>query len=139
MWMPPHTTRPPFFTTLSAAGDSAETKNSKPTPLPCQAIAAPADQPGTQPRRDLGSFAPLAERKTISRIGDGMSGIAAVARITGENRRIAQILGAGPAIGTRAAGRTQPRHPDPLADRNPATPRPESGDPTNPFVARYDR
>ena len=45
-----------------------------------------------------------------------MAGIAAVARIAGEQRRIAQVLPIGAAIRADPAGMSEPRHPDALAE-----------------------
>src|SRR5438874_5945869 len=47
---------------------------------------APADQAGTQHRRDGDIVAGLAVRKTIAGVGDEMRGKAAVARVTGKAR-----------------------------------------------------
>ena len=103
------------------------------------AIAAPADQPGAEPGCDLGVVAGLAQRKAKARIGNRMGRVAAVARIAGEHRRIAQVLGAAAAIGTDATGRAQPGHADALSDRKSAHACPNSCHAADDLVARHDR
>ena len=121
-------------------GGGAEAVETERLALARHAIAAPADQAGAQPGRDLGVVARLAERKAKPRIGDRMGRIAAVARIAGEHRRIAQVLGAAAAIGTGPAGRAQPGHADALADGKAAHAlHPMRRHAADDLVARHDR
>ena len=90
--MPPQTTRPPFFTALSAAGTRVPT--------------------GAEPRRDFGVVALFAEGKAVAGVGHRMAGKSAVAGVAGEHRRVAKVLAVRQAIGTRVAGRAQPGNAD---------------------------
>src|SRR6185312_3896415 len=104
-----------------------------------QPQAAPADQPRAQPRRDFGVIAILAERKAIARVGHRVRGEAAVARIAGEDWRVAQVLGALAAIGADAAGGAEPGHTDALADSEAADTLPDRRNAPDDFVPRHDR
>src|SRR5215207_7914425 len=77
---------------------------------------APADQACAKQRCDRGVVAGFAERKAIAGICDEMRGKTAVARVAGEARTVAKILLAAPAIGTFAAGVTQPGNANAFAD-----------------------
>src|ERR1017187_7756944 len=101
-------------------GGGAEAVESQRLALAGHAIAAPADQPGAQPRRDFGVVAAISKRKTKPRIGERVARIAAVVRVAGEHRRIAQVFCTATAIGAGPAGRAQPRHADALADTKSA-------------------
>ena len=108
-------------------------------PSPASLQAPPADQPGAQPRRDLGVVAALAQRKAEARVRHRVRGKAAVARIAGEDRRVAQVLGALAAIGTDAAGGAEPRHADALAEREAADALADRRDAADDLVPRHDR
>src|ERR1700748_1645525 len=77
---------------------------------------APADQAGAQQRRDRNIVAAFAQWESVARIGNGVRGEAAVARISGEERTIAKIFHVLFAKPTDAAGVSEPRDPDPVAD-----------------------
>ena len=201
MWMPPQTTRPPFFTARRAAGTSAPTgakmtaassnsggisseppaqtapseranvcdacvararKGVDAAALPDRdlrqnvcggakaveaesfgctghAVTTPADKSGAKQRRRFCRIEVFIEWKTKARIRHHMARVAAVARIAGEQRPVAQILPVGPAIGTNAAGRAQPRNADALADREAGDSRSHRRNAPDDFVARYDR
>jgi hypothetical protein len=62
------------------------------------AIAAPADQPGAEERRDLGVIPPLGQRKAIARIGERVCRVAAIAGESCKQRPIAQIFPPGTTI-----------------------------------------
>ena len=64
--------------------------------------------------RDI--VAGFAERKAIAGVRDEMRGKAAVARVAGEARAVAEVFPAAPAIGTFAAGIAEPGNADPLAE-----------------------
>src|SRR5689334_16705138 len=76
----------------------------------------PADQAGAEQGGDRSVVAILAERRCVARIGDGVSGIATVARIAGEERTVAEIFHAMAAIRTDPAGVSEPGNPDPITN-----------------------
>ena len=76
----------------------------------------PADQAGAQQRRDRNIVAVLAERESIARVGNGVRGEAAVARVAGKERTVAEIFHALPAKPADAAGVSEPGNSDPVAD-----------------------
>jgi HSP20 family protein len=76
---------------------------------------APADQACAKQGCDGDIVAIFAEWEAIAGIRDEMRRKAAVARVAGEARTIAQILMAAPAIGTFAAGVTEPGNADAFA------------------------
>jgi hypothetical protein len=53
---------------------------------------SPTDQAGAQQGCDRNIVAAFAERKRVARIGDGMGGIATVARVSGKERTITEIF-----------------------------------------------
>src|SRR5262249_33198816 len=89
--------------------------------------------------RARGVMAPLGKRETVARIGERMRGIAAVARVAGKYRPIAQVLSAAAAIRADAAGRAEPRDPDALAYGQSCDSRPHGGDAPDDLVAGHDR
>ena len=99
----------------------------------------PADQAGAQQRRDGDIVAGLAERKTITGIRDEMRGKAAVARVTGEARAVAEVFPAASAIGTFAAGIAQPGNADPFANFQGCDPGTECIHPADHLMAGHDR
>src|ERR1035437_6214816 len=120
-------------------GGGAEAVEAERLAFAGHAVAAPADQAGAQPRRDLGIVAAISKRKTKPRVGQHMCRIAAIAGVAGEHRRIAQVLGAAAAIRAYPAGRAQPRHADALTQRKSADARTRSGDAADDLVPRHDR
>ena len=76
----------------------------------------PADQAGAQQRRDRNIVAVLAERESIAGIGNGVRGEAAVARVSGEERTVAEIFHALLAEPADAAGISEPGDSDPVTD-----------------------
>src|SRR5512143_1871928 len=102
-------------------------------------IAAPANQPGAEPRCDRRVLTIFAERKTKARIGNRMVCEPAVARITGEYRRIAQIFAIAAAIRAGPACATQPRHADAFTYRKTAHARPNRRHTTDNLVAGHYR
>ena len=99
----------------------------------------PADQPGTQQRRQVNGVAGFAQWKGKARIRDRGGRKPAVARIAGEQRRIAQIFAPAATEPADPAGMTEPRYPDTIADRQPVNPRPDCIDPPDHFMPRHDR
>ncbi len=100
---------------------------------------APADQAGAQQRRDGDIVAGLAERKAITGVRDEMRGKAAVARVAGEARAVAEVFPAAPAIGTFAAGIAQPGNADPLANPKRGHTGPKRVHPADHLMAGDDR
>ena len=94
----------------------AEAEYAEMLSIPRHDKRAPADQACAKQRCDRDVVAGFAERKAIAGIRDEMRGKAAVARVAGEARTVAQILLAAPAIGTFAAGVTEPGNADAFAD-----------------------
>src|SRR5207245_10314314 len=68
-----------------------------------------------------------------------MRGIAAVARVAGKYRPIAQVRSAAEAIRAGAAGRAEPRDPDALAYGQSCDFRPHGGDAPDDIMAGHDR
>jgi hypothetical protein len=102
------------------------------------AITAPADQSGAEPGRDFGVVARFAQRKAIARVGYRVRGVAAVAGIAGEHRRIAQVLGAAAAIRANTASCAQPGHADALANGKSAHAQSDCRNAADDLVARHD-
>jgi hypothetical protein len=71
--------------------------------------------------------------------GDDMLGIAAIARVPRELRRIAQIFLMRSAELTGAAASAEPRQPDAVADRESVDADPAGDHASDDFVAGYDR
>ncbi len=109
------------------------------TTITGQAIAAPADQPGAKPGRDLRIVGPLPQRKAIARIGDGVGRESAVARVTREYRRVAEILSIAAAIRTGPARRAQPGNSDALANGKSTHARPQCRHAADNLMARDNR
>ena len=99
----------------------------------------PADQARAQQRRDGDIVTGLAERKAITGVRDEMRGKAAIARVAGESRAVAEIFPAAPAIGTFAAGITKPGNADPFTDTKRGHAEPERIHPTDHLMAGHDR
>ena len=81
------------------------------------AQGAIADQPGAHQWRRLDIAVTRIDRKAVALVGDGQLGIAAVDLVAGEAGAVAQILLPAAAILAHPAGPAEPRHPDPVADR----------------------
>jgi hypothetical protein len=109
--------------------------------LPSPAIfqGTPADQARAEQRRQRHIAARLAERKRKARVGDDRGREAAVTRVAGEERRIAEVFPLRLAIGTDAAGMAEPGNADPLTHGQPGNARPDRVDPADDLVARDDR
>src|SRR5262249_38265709 len=103
------------------------------------AIAAPADQTGTQKRRRLRVVGCAWQREAEPRIGDRMRRIAAIARIAGEQRRVAEILPALPTIGADSAGVSEPGHANPVAWRKASDIGADRRHPSDDLVPGHDR
>ena len=94
---------------------SAEAIDTEMLSLPRHHQGAPADQAGTQQGRNGNVVVCLAERKAIAGVSDKMGGKPSVARVSGKERTIAQILAAALAIVTLTAGVSEPGNAHALA------------------------
>ena len=101
-------------------------------PVPGHLERAPADKAGAQQRRGRDRIEIPGERKDKRRVGDRMGGVAAVACVTGKERRVAQVLALAPAIGAMPAGMAEPGHADARAGAS-ATPSPAAS--TRPTIS----
>jgi hypothetical protein len=120
-------------------GGSTETVEPERAPLARHAVAAPADQPGAQERRRLDVVGWSRQRKAEPRVGDSVRGVAAVARVTREQRRIAEIFPAAAAIGARLTGVPEPGHAHALAQRKTFDVSAERRHAPDDLVAWHDR
>ena len=101
---------------------------------------APADEPGAEQRRERRGIAALGQRETVGSVGDRMGGVAAVARIAGEERIVAKIFARAHAIGAMPAGMAEPGHADArVRAQKPVTPAPDRVDAADDFMAGNDR
>ena len=87
--------------------------------VPGDAQGAVADQPSAHQRRRLDVAIARVDGKAIALVGDGQLGIAAIDLVAGEASAVAQILAAAAAVLAHPAGPVEPRHADPVADREP--------------------
>src|SRR5262249_11508682 len=115
----------------------AEAVEPERSPLACHAIAAPADEAGAQKRRKRCVVA-VSQRETVARIGNRMRGVAAVTGVAGEQRGIAEVFAAAPAIPAHPAGMAEPRHPDALALREAVDAVADGGDAADDLVTGND-
>ena len=77
---------------------------------------APANESGTKQRRDRDIITFLTERESLTRIRDRMRRKTAVPRIAGEERIVAEIFHTILAEAANAAGVSEPRDSDAIAD-----------------------
>ena len=99
----------------------------------------PADQASAEQWGERHVTARFAERERITRVGDRRRRKTAVARVSGEERAIAEIFLSAHAIGADAAGVAEPRNADALAHAQPLDAGPDRIDPADDLVARDDR
>src|SRR6185312_12520840 len=85
-------------------------------PIARRAIGAEADQAGAEQRRNFSIAIAIRERQAKGRVGHRELGITAIAVVASENRGVTEVLMAGDAIGTMAAGLTEPGNAYTLAD-----------------------
>src|SRR5260370_42148783 len=76
----------------------------------------PADQAGAQQWRNRNIVALFTERECVARVGNGVRGAAAVPRVAGELRALAEAFHALLAETADAAGISEPGDADPVAD-----------------------
>ena len=120
-------------------GGGAKPVDADRTRLAGHAQTAVADQPGAHQRRCLNIAVSGVDRKAIALVGDGQLGIAAIDLIAGKTRAVAQILTAAAAIVANPAGPAEPRHPDPVADREAVDFRPLLDNRADDLVAEDER
>jgi hypothetical protein len=99
----------------------------------------PADESGAEQRRKLLIASCLAERKRIARVSDRMRGEASVARIAGEQRRVAEIFPPGAAIRASTVGMAEPGNADAHAERKSGDARTHGVNSADDLVAGDDR
>ena len=95
----------------------AEPVEAEPLGVARQAQRPEADQAGAEQRRRLEIRVAVGNREAEALVGDRVLRVAAVERVAGEARVVAEVLAPRPAVAARAAGPAQPRHADPLARR----------------------
>src|SRR5690606_29877388 len=78
---------------------------------------AVADETGAEKRRRLGRTIAFGDGKAVARIGKSVFGIAAVARIAGEERLFAEVLFTRKTIAALPTGMTEPWNADALTGR----------------------
>lgn len=100
---------------------------------------AVADEPGAEERRGLPVAESRRERKAELLVGNRIFGKAAVNRVPGELRRVAEILAAARAVVAHPAGGTEPGHADPVAHREADRPDAQGRDGTGDLVAADER
>jgi hypothetical protein len=100
---------------------------------------SPAYQSGTEQRRERHVAAYLAERERKPRIGNCRCREPAVSRIPSEERPVTEVLAVLGAIGTDAAGVSEPWYPHALTHCEPVNSLPEDVDATDDFMAGNDR
>jgi len=118
---------------------SAKSVEAKRFTLAGHAIAAPADQTCTKPGRDLQVIEFADQRKAKPRVHDRMSGEAAVPRIPGKNRPIAEIFAVAAAKAAEAASAAEPWHPHAIVYPECLHARPYFFHAADDFVTRDDR
>ncbi len=122
-------------------GCGAEPVDAQPRRIAGHLQRAPADEAGAEQRRHMRVVhrKPVGDRQAEARVRDHMRRVAAIARIAREQRRIAEVFAARPAIGTCAARVPEPRHADALALREALHVRADALDASDDLVARHDR
>ena len=103
---------------------------------------APADQSRAQQRRrrHIGSHvvAAVGQPNHETGVGNDMAGIAAVARVAGKERLVAQVFPAFAAVPAMAASSAEPGNADAHAVREPSDAAADGVDPADDFVAGHD-
>ncbi len=105
----------------------------------CHAVAAPTDQAGAQERRNFGVIPPLRKGEAVACVGERARGVAAIARIAGKQRPIAQILSTAAAIRAEPAGGAEPGDADALTDCQSCYSRSHGSNAPDDLMAGYDR
>src|SRR6266568_3851535 len=137
MWIPAHTTVPPFATARSASGTSAPTgakmmaasSSSGGTSVESPAQAAPiahanacpaaspgrvTDETGAQERRSFRIAEPRRQGEAVARVRHHGLGVAPVERVAREPRPVAEVLATRAAELAHSASPAEPGDPHPL-------------------------
>ena len=116
----------------------AEAVEPQPIRIAGDGEGSPADHSGAQQRRQRLVAAALTQRERESRIRNGCGRVAAVARVAGEQRPVAQVLPLHQTIGADAAGVAEPRNADALTELEPLDAPPERIDAADDLMPRDD-
>ena len=106
--------------------------------LACHYQGTPPNQTGAKQRCDRDVIAFVTKRKAIAGIRDKVRRKAAVTRVAGEQRTVAKVLPAAPAIAAFAASVSEPGNPDALSDPERGYTLAERFDPADHLVAGND-
>jgi hypothetical protein len=117
----------------------AEALEPDPPTIPCHTQRTPADQAGAQEWRCCDIVASIRKEKYEAGVGNDVRGIAAVSRVTSEQRLLAQVLPPIAAIRTPAASPAKPGNADTRADRQWIDASANSMHSPDNFVARNNR
>src|SRR3984957_9270499 len=90
----------------------AEAVNADRPPVPGELERTPADQAGAEQRRRRDRVEVVGQRKNKIRLRNRMRGVATVARVAGEQRRIAEVFLPSPAVGASPVGVAEPSDAD---------------------------
>src|SRR5262245_7127908 len=118
-------------------GGRPKAVEAKRSPGPGHAIAAPADEAGAQERGRFDGIELWRQRKAESRIGKDMRGIAAISRVAGEGRTVAQVFPLRTAVGASPTSRAEPWHANTLTHPASCHTRPDRRYPADDLVARH--
>jgi hypothetical protein len=97
-------------------GSAEAVESNRVSTLARHAVAAPANETGTEQRRDLAIIHVVRQSKAVPCVRQHVARIAAIACVAGEQRVIAQVLPACAAIRTYAAGEAKPWNTHALAE-----------------------
>lgn len=100
---------------------------------------APSNQAGAEKRGQQRGIAVIWQRETKGRVRNDMGRVAAIARVAGEKRIVAEIFAAFRTIGTMAAGMAEPWHADTRARRKTCNMRADRFNASNDLMPRHDR
>ena len=117
----------------------AETENAEACGVAGHAQRAIADQPRAHPRRELGIGVSAGQRERVACVGDGVFRVAAVDRVAGEARRVAEVFASARAIRAHTTGVAEPRHADAHADAKRCHAGAQRRHDTDNLVAGYQR
>ena len=112
-----------------------------PSDLPSPAITS--DRQPIRPAQSKGASGDIisvfAKRETISGVGDQMAGKAAIPRIAGKLRAVAEVLLVGTAVKALAAGEAEPWHADTHGQRQAGNTGAQRFNPADDFMPGNDR
>ncbi len=117
----------------------AETVDAEGARFAGEAQRAVADQPGAQQRRGVRVVEADGQGEGVRGVGEHQPGVAAVARVAVELRRVAQVLAPGGAMKAVAAGGAEPGHADAVAGAEALDAGADRGDAADHLVAEDQR